>query len=219
MKALVAGSTGKTGSHIVKLLLEKGIEVRALVRNLDKANSVLPETVEKVIGDVMNRESLTTVLAGCDVLLSATGAEPSFDPTGPYKVDYEGNKNLVDAAKAAGIDQFVMVSSLCVSKIFHPLNLFWGILYWKQQAEDYLKASGVPYTIVRPGGLKDEDNAQAIVMSPADTLFEGSIPRVKVARVCVDAIGQDMAKNKVLEIVTSAEATTQPIETLFASIG
>ena len=219
MKALVAGSTGKTGSHIVRLLLEKGIEVRALVRDLDKANSALPETVETVIGDVMDRESLTTALAGCDILLSATGAEPSFDPTGPYKVDYEGNKNLVDAAKAAGINRFVMVSSLCVSKIFHPLNLFWGILYWKKQAEDYLKASGVPYTIVRPGGLKDEDNTQAIVMSAADTLFEGSIPRVKVAQVCVDAIAQNAAENKVLEIVTSEEAAEQPMEALFASVG
>ncbi|MBE9063622.1 SDR family oxidoreductase [cf. Phormidesmis sp. LEGE 11477] len=219
MKALVAGSTGKTGGHIVRLLLEKGIEVRALVRDIDKANSALPETVEKVVGDVLNKDSLIAALAGCDILLSATGAAPSFDPTGPYQVDYEGNKNLVDAAKTAGVDQLVMVSSLCVSKIFHPLNLFWGILYWKKQAEDYLKASGVPYTIVRPGGLKDEDNAEAIVMSPADTLFEGSIPRVKVAQVCVDAIGQSAAKNKVLEIVTSEEAAGQPMDALFASVG
>lgn len=219
MKALVAGSTGKTGGHIVRLLLEKGVEVRALVRDLDKANTELPDTVEKVVGDVLNKESLVAALVGCDVLISATGAAPSFDPTGPYQVDYEGNKNLVDAAKTAGIEQFVMVSSLCVSKIFHPLNLFWGILYWKKQAEDYLKVSGVPYTIVRPGGLKDEDNVQAIVMSAADTLFEGSIPRVKVAQVCVDAIGQETAKNKVLEIVTSEEAVAQPMEALFASVG
>ncbi|MGB3788180.1 MAG: SDR family oxidoreductase [Phormidesmis sp.] len=219
MKALVAGATGQTGSHIVGLLLAKGIEVRALVRDLDKAAATLPTEAEKVVGDVLNRASLTAALAGCDVLLSATGAAPSFDPTGPYKVDYEGNKNLVDAAAAAGIDQFVMVSSLCVSKVFHPLNLFWGILYWKKQAEDYLKMSGVPYTIVRPGGLKAENNAQAIEMSAADTLFEGSIPRVKVAQVCVDALGEEAAKNKVVEIVSTDEAVAQPMEALFASVG
>ncbi|MEO1792135.1 MAG: SDR family oxidoreductase, partial [Cyanobacteria bacterium J06629_19] len=132
---------------------------------------------------------------------------------------YEGNKNLVDAAKAAGVEHFVMVSSLCVSKIFHPLNLFWGILYWKKQAEDYLKQSGVPYTIVRPGGLKNEEDTQPIVMSSADTLFEGNIPRQKVAKVCVEALSEPTAKNKVVEIITSETAVARPFETLFASVG
>ncbi|MEO1637270.1 MAG: NAD(P)H-binding protein, partial [Cyanobacteria bacterium J06631_9] len=97
------------------------------------------------------------------------------------------------------------------------LNLFWGILYWKRQAEDYLKQSGVPYTIVRPGGLKNETNSDAIVMSSADTLFEGSIPREKVAQVCVEALSQPAAKNRVVEIVTSESAIAQPISALFAS--
>ncbi len=219
MKALVAGATGQTGSHIVEQLLARNIQVRALVRAESKADASLPEGVEVVVGDVLKPETLTAALAGCQVLLSATGAAPSFDPTGPYKVDYEGNKNLVDAAKTANVEQFVMVSSLCVSKIFHPLNLFWGVLYWKQQAEDYLKNSGVPYTIVRPGGLKNENNDQAIVMSAADTLFEGSIPRQKVAEICAEAVSQPTAKNKVLEVVTSETAAPQPLPILFASVG
>lgn len=219
MKALVAGATGQTGRQIVEQLLARDVEVRALVRAESKADANLPDSVEVVVGDVLKPETLTAAFAGCQVLLSATGAAPSFDPTGPYKVDYEGNKNLVDAAKAANVDQFVMVSSLCVSKIFHPLNLFWGVLYWKQQAEDYLKNSGVAYTIVRPGGLKNENNNQAIVMSAADTLFEGSIPRQKVAEVCAEAVVQPTAKNKVVEVVTSETAAPQPLPTLFASVG
>lgn len=218
MRALVAGATGQTGRRIVEQLLEQGIAVRALVRDSAKATE-LPTGVEIAVGDVLKPSTLAAALVDCEVLVSATGAAPSFDPTGPYKVDYEGNKNLVDAAKQANIDQFVMVSSLCVSKIFHPLNLFWGILYWKQQAEDYLKSSGVPYTIVRPGGLRNEDNTEAIVMSSADTLFEGSIPRQKVAQVCVEALSQPTAKNKVVEIVTSENATSQPLATLFANVG
>ncbi|MEL7511778.1 MAG: SDR family oxidoreductase [Cyanobacteria bacterium J06554_3] len=218
MRALVAGATGETGRRIVaQLMAQEGVSVRALVRDRDKAQSLFPDTVELVVGDVLDSASLATAIADCQVLLSATGAAPSLDPTGPYKVDYEGNKNLVDVAKAAQVEQFVMVSSLCVSKLFHPLNLFWGILYWKRQAEDYLKQSGVPYTIVRPGGLKNETNSDAIVMSSADTLFEGSIPREKVAQVCVEALSQPAAKNRVVEIVTSESAIAQPISALFAS--
>ena len=218
MKVLVAGATGQTGQQIVKTLVARNISTKALVRNREKASTQLPQGIEVVTGDVLKPETLQMALADCQVLISATGAAPSFDITGPYKVDYEGNKNLVDAAKAAGIEQFVMVSSLCVSKLFHPLNLFWGVLYWKQQAEDYLKQSGVPYTIVRPGGLRNENNNEAIVMSSADTLFEGSIPRQKVAEVCVEAVAQSAAKNKVVEIVTSESASPQAMETLFANV-
>jgi uncharacterized protein YbjT (DUF2867 family) len=219
MKALVAGATGQTGRRIVEQLLDKDIAVRALVRDRAKAQTLLPSQVELVMGDVLEPSTLDAALSDCQVILSATGAAPSFDPTGPYRVDYEGNKNLVDAAKRAQVEQLVMVSSLCVSKLFHPLNLFWGVLYWKQQAEDYLKNSGVPYTIVRPGGLKNENNDQAIVMSVADTLFEGSIPRQKVAQVCVEALSQPNAKNKVVEIITSEAASPQPVANLFAAIG
>jgi uncharacterized protein YbjT (DUF2867 family) len=218
MKAFVAGATGQTGRRIVQELVQRNIPVRALVRDLDKAKEVLPAAATLVVGDVMNLDSLRAAIADSTVLLSATGAAPSFDPTGPYKVDYEGTKNLVDVAKEKGIEQFVMVSSLCTSQFFHPLNLFWLILVWKKRGEEYLQQSGVPYTIVRPGGLLNEDNPDAIVMSGADTLFEGRIPRTKVAQVCVEALTQPLSRNKIVEIVAQPEAPAQPFEALFANV-
>ncbi|MGF1538190.1 MAG: NAD(P)H-binding protein [Elainellaceae cyanobacterium] len=218
MKAFVAGATGETGRRIVKTLVERQIPVRALVRDLDRGRSILPAEIELVVGDVLKPDTLPDAIADSTVLLNAVGAAPSFDPTGPYQVDYEGCKNLVDAAKAAELEQFVMVSSLCVSRFFHPLNLFWLVLYWKQQAEDYLQASGVPYTIVRPGGLKNEDGSNPIVMEGADTLFDGSIPRSQVAQVCVEALFNAEAKNKIVEIVTRAEAPQKTFEQLFAGV-
>jgi uncharacterized protein YbjT (DUF2867 family) len=218
MKAFVAGATGETGRRVVQELVQRGISVRALVRDLEKAKQILPSEAELVAGDVLQIESLRSAMQDCTVLISATGAAPSFDPTGPYKVDYEGNKNLVDAAKAQGIEQFVMVSSLCTSQLFHPLNLFWLILVWKKRAEEYLQASDLPYTIVRPGGLKNEDNTDTIIMSKADSLFDGSIPRSKVAQVCVEALFQPSARNKIVEIVAKPDGIAQPFEVLFANV-
>ncbi len=218
MKIFVAGATGQTGRHIVRQAIEKDLAVKALVRDLDQAKSILPFSAELILGDVLKPATFEPHLADCDVLLCATGATPSLDPTGPYQVDYQGTKNLVDAAKANGIQHFILVSSLCVSKFFHPLNLFWLILYWKKQAESYLQASGLDYTIVRPGGLKNEDNSESIVMKGADTLFDGSIPRSKVARVCVEAIFQPEAKSKIMEIITTPEAESQTWEQLFSNI-
>ncbi len=218
MKALVVGATGQTGQKIVKELIERNISVRAMVRDLAKGQQLLPKEVELVVGDVLDKKTLAKAIVDCTVLFCATGATPSFDFTAPFQVDYQGTRNLVDVAKTQGIKNFVLVSSLCVSKILHPLNLFWLILYWKKQAEEYLQNSGLNYTIVRPGGLKNENNADAIVMSSADTLFEGSIARVKVAKICVEALGRESASKKIVEIIANESAPNLSYEDLFAKI-
>ncbi|MEM9003083.1 MAG: SDR family oxidoreductase [Cyanobacteria bacterium P01_F01_bin.86] len=219
MKALVAGATGETGRRIVRVLVAKGIPVKALARDQHKAERILPKPVEVVTGDVLDRSSIEVAIADCTVLICATGASPSFDITGPYQVDYEGTKNLVEVAKAHNIKHFVLVSSLCVSRFFHPLNLFWLVLWWKKQAEDYLTKSSLTYTIVRPGGLKSDDtDVRPLIMAPADTLFEGSVPRLKVAETCVAALDNPAAYNKVVEIVAQENATSKSYSELFAGV-
>jgi len=218
MKAFVAGATGETGRRIVIELVKRNIPVRAMVRSLEKAKEILPPEAELVLGDVLKPESLSAAIGDSTVILSATGATPSFDPSGPYQVDYEGTKNLVDIAKTKGIEHFVMVSSLCVSQLFHPLNLFWLILVWKKQAEEYLQKSGLTYTIVRPGGLKNEDNSDPVLMSSADTLFDGSIPRTKVAQVSVEALSQPESRNKIVEVVAKPDALEKSWDQLFAGV-
>ncbi|NJL84914.1 MAG: SDR family oxidoreductase [Leptolyngbyaceae cyanobacterium SM1_1_3] len=218
MKVLVAGATGETGKRIVQTLSDRQIAVKALVRDADKAKRMLPTGVEVVVGDVLDPETLRSALQDCTAIVCATGASPSLDPTGPYKVDYEGTKNLIDVAKSQGIERFVIVSSLCVSKFLHPLNLFWLVLYWKKQAEEYLQKSGLIYTIVRPGGLRNEDDSRPLVMQSADTLYEGNIPRQKVAEVCVEALFQPEADNKIVEIVAEESAEPRSLDRLFASV-
>ncbi|MBD0334396.1 MAG: SDR family oxidoreductase [Cyanobacteria bacterium Co-bin13] len=219
MKAFVAGATGETGQRIVRTLVQRGVPVKALVRDAVKARTILPIEVELAQGDVTDREAVRLAIADCTVLLSATGARPSLDPTGPYKVDYEGTKNLVDAAKESGIEHFVMVSSLCTSQFFHPLNLFWLILVWKKRAEEYLQQSGLVYTIVRPGGLKNEDtDERPLVMASADSLSEGNVPRLKVAETCVEALFQPGARNKIVEIVAEESAEPKSFQELFAQV-
>jgi len=218
MKAFVAGATGQTGRHIVTELVKRNISVRALVRDLEIAKQILPPEVELVKGNVIFADTLEDAIADCDVLVCATGAKPSLNAFEPYLVDYIGTKNLVKAAKAKNIKHFAIVSSLCVSKFLHPLNLFWLVLFWKKQAERYLQDSGLTYTIVRPGGLLNREKEGGLVLSGADTLFEGSIPRTKVAQVTVDALFEESAKNKLVEIVVQADTPELPIAELFAKV-
>jgi uncharacterized protein YbjT (DUF2867 family) len=204
MKVFVAGATGETGRRIVQELVKRNLAVKALVRDLEKGKKLLPAEVELVVGDVLAVDQFADKIQDCNTFICATGAAPSFNFTEPYGVDYQGTKNLINLAKKLEIQHFVLLTSLCVSRLFHPLNLFWLILYWKKQAELYLEESGLNYTIVRPGGLKNEDNNQPLIISEADTLFEGSIPRQKVAQVCVESLFDSSRNNKILEIVSKS---------------
>lgn len=218
MKAFVAGATGQTGRRVVAELIKRNIPVTALVRNLEAGQKLLPPEAELAVADVLNPESLQKAIGESTVLICATGAKPSLDITGPYQIDYQGTKNLVNIAKQVNIQHFVLVSSLCVSEFFHPLNLFWLVLYWKKQAEEYLQKSGLKYTIVRPGGLKNEESTQPILMSSADTLFDGSISRTKVAQVCVESLDRTEAANKIVEIVSKPDAPDLSWPELFAKV-
>ena len=218
MKAFVAGATGQTGRRVVAELIKRNIPVTALVRNLEAGQKLLPPEAELAVADVLNPESLQKAIGESTVLICATGAKPSLDIIGPYQIDYQGTKNLVNIAKQGNIQHFVLVSSLCVSEFFHPLNLFWLVLYWKKQAEEYLQKSGLKYTIVRPGGLKNEDSTQPILMSSADTLFDGSISRTKVAQVCVESLDRTEAANKIVEIISKPDAPDLSWPELFAKV-
>ena len=218
MKAFVAGATGQTGRRVVAELIKRNIPVIAIVRSLEAGQKLLPPEAELAVADVLNPESLQKAIGESTVLICATGAKPSLDITGPYQIDYQGTKNLVNIAKQVNIQHFVLVSSLCVSEFFHPLNLFWLVLYWKKQAEEYLQKSGLKYTIVRPGGLKNEESTQPILMSSADTLFDGSISRTKVAQVCVESLDRTEAANKIVEIVSKPDAPDLSWPELFAKV-
>lgn len=218
MKVLVAGATGRTGKHIVRELVKNNIPVKALVRNLEKGKQILPQEAELVVGDVLNKKSLENAITDCDILICATGATPSFDFTQPFLVDYQGTNNLINLAKKHNIKHFVLVTSLCVSKFFHFLNVFWLVLYWKKQAEIDLINSGLTYTIVRPGGLKDDDNSDKIVMTSADTLFNGSIPRQKVAQICVKSLTEPQTYHKIIEVIAKPEAPEKSWEQLFSGV-
>lgn len=217
MKVLVAGATGATGQLVVKTLVAQQISVRAMVRDLAKGKEILPEGVELVVADLQDKNSLPEAIADCDYVICAAAARPSWNIAAFFQVDYVGTKYLIDAAEAKGIKQFILVSSLCVSKFFHPLNLFGLVLFWKKQTEAYLIGSKLNYTIVRPGGLNSEAIAP-VVVSKADTLFEGRIPRQLVAELCVAAIDDPNTFKQIIETVTDPAGAQKSYAELFAQL-
>jgi len=202
-KVLVAGATGQTGRLIVSELLADGYEVRALVRDEAKARQLLGDKIEFVEGDIKDPATLPAAFAGTDAVISAVGARGAKGPDRPEAIDYQGVKNLVDAAVANRSRQFVLVSSRSVTQPDNPLNkMFGNVLIWKLKGEDTLRASSVPYTVVRPGGLVNgAGGEQDIVFEQGDGVSEQStITRADVARICVEALKYPEARNRTFEV-------------------
>ena len=150
--------------------------------------------------------TLAAAFAGTDAVISAVGARGAKGPDRPEAIDYEGVRNLVDAAVAARSRQFVLISSRSVTQPDNPLNkLFGNVLIWKLKGEDALRASGVPYTVIRPGGLTNGPGGNLdLVFEQGDTVrAQTTITRADLARIAVQALRYPEARNRTFE--TSAQ--------------
>ena len=232
---LVTGATGQTGSIVYqKLKQDPNFEVRGFARSPEKAQELFGSTQGFYFGDIKDRESLNPALTGCQglvILTSASpkmvappkpGERPQFEYAAdgmPELVDYQGQKNQIDAAINAGVEHIVLVGSMGGTNENHPLNQMGNgkILVWKRKAEEYLVNSGVNYTIIRAGGLLNQSGGfRKLVVGDNDELLNNppdgiptSIPRADVAEVVVQALQQPSAINKAFDLISYPEADSQ----------
>ncbi len=124
--------------------------IRALSRDLRKLDALKASGADVVQGDLMDRASLDRACAGVDRVFTSANSIMGKGSTSPTRVDRVGNRNLVDAAKAGGVRQYVFTSSLALTA--DAIVDFFRI---KVESEEYLKASGVPWVILQPGAFLD----------------------------------------------------------------
>ncbi len=146
MRILVTGGTGFVGPHIVQALRDGGHDVRALVREPGRAASLEGLGVELVVGDLSDAASLRAAVAGCEAVVHLvailTGRPADFE-----RVMTQGTRDLVDAAKAAGVRRFVLMSALGTSEATKDLVPYYGA---KWAMEQTVRGSGLEHVIFRP---------------------------------------------------------------------
>ena len=136
MTFLITGATGDVGSRVVEHLLERGARPRVFVRDSDKAQALFGDRVEVFVGDLGDPPSLRAALEGIDaVFLVNTG------PSIPAR-----DEAAADAARTAGVKQLVKLSSLDVERGL-------AIGAWHERGEAAIRASGMPFSFVRPSGF------------------------------------------------------------------
>lgn len=196
---LVAGASGQTGRHVVTQLLSQGYEVRALTTNAFGARERTGLEVPWTEVDVRDAEAVRVAMQGVDYVICAIGAREWRGENSPRFVDYGGVRNLVDAAGEAGVRHFVLVSSAAAGPHRdHRDNPRFGyVLFWKTKGEAYLRASGVDYTIIGPGGLVNgEGGRSGIRVSSREDYRRALIARADVARLAIASLTEPAARNK-----------------------
>jgi uncharacterized protein YbjT (DUF2867 family) len=196
---LVIGGTRATGLEIVKYLRARGDDVVVLVRPSSDATEVEALGARVFRGDAMEPADLAAALAAGPyrAVISTLGTRAVNGP----RPDFIGNRNAVDAARAAGVKRFVLVTVIGAGESLDAApwiarRLLKDVIIEKTTAEDFLKASGLDYTIIRPGGLLDKE-PQGRAYLTEDTRAMSWIRRADLARLTVQALDDPRSIGKV----------------------
>jgi len=147
---LVVGATGLVGGMITRRLLDQGRTVRILVRAGSDYGTFADRGAEPSLGDLKDPDTLPRALRGVDVVITTASAGSRGGADTAQTVDREGNRNLIGAARAATVKQFIFVSAL-IATVDHPVP----VPRAKAETELTLRGSGLPYTIVAANGIMD----------------------------------------------------------------
>jgi nucleoside-diphosphate-sugar epimerase len=182
----IAGGHGKIALLLGQLLAERGDIVRGLIRNPDQEDDLRAVGIDPVICDLEGDGDVAAAVRGADAVVFAAGAGPGSGAARKTVMDLDGAVRLIDAAEAEGISRFLMVSAMGAADPppeGDEDDVFTVYLRAKAGADEALRASGLDYTIVRPGGLTDDPGTGLV--SVAERLDGGQIPRADVAAVFV----------------------------------
>ena len=199
MDVVVAGGHGQIGLRLLRLLVGRGDRARGLVRNPDHAADLQAVGAEPVVCDLEFEEDVAPFVTGADAIVFAAGAGPGSGPERKRTMDLGGALKLIEAARTDGIARYVIVSSIgagnpeAASEQMHPY------IEAKADADHALAASGLEFTIVRPGRLTDEPGTGRVRIGP-DVEY-GEVTRDDVAATLAEVLDAPNTIGKTFELV------------------
>src|SRR4051794_10159668 len=200
MDVVIAGGHGQIALRLARLLSARGDRVRALIRNPGHAADVEAAGAEPVVFDLEGTDDLGPVVAAADAVVFAAGAGPGSGAERKRTVDLGAAVKLIDAARAAGVRRYAMVSSIGADDPASGGESMRPYLEAKAEADAALTTSGLDFTIVRPGALTN-DPGTSKVTAGAD-VGRAEIPRDDVAAVLVGVLDEPRTVGKTFVVVS-----------------
>jgi uncharacterized protein YbjT (DUF2867 family) len=209
MEVLVAGGHGAIARHLLRLLAASGHRGRGLIRNPDHAAELESLGAEPVLCD-LETDDVRQHLGGAHAIVFAAGAGPGSGPERKRTVDYGGAVKLIAAARELGVERYVMVSSMGTADVEHADEAMRPYLQAKRDADDALQASGLDWTIVRPGRLTDAPGSGRVDLATA-LGRHGEIPREDVAAVIVACLEEPGTIRRAFDLLAGSTPVREAV--------
>lgn len=199
MDVLVAGSHGQVGQHLTERLADGEHRVYGMVRDEGQTEDVAALGAEPVVADLT--ESVAHAVEGCHAVVFAAGSGGEAVEA----VDRDGAIRLVDAAEDAGVERFVMLSSMFADRPAAAPEPLRDYLRAKGEADRYLRESDLTYTVVRPGELTNEPATGRIRAAADLSQKDGDVPRADVAHALAATLTTEATYGETFEVLSGEE--------------
>lgn len=211
MNVAVVGANGQIGKQVVGFLKEDGHTPRAIVRKEEQVQSFEKEGVEAALVDLEGPvDQISNGLKGADAVVFSAGSGGSTGSDKTLLIDLDGAVKTMEAAKEAGIERFIIVSALQAHHRENWNDSLKPYYVAKHFADRALEDSGLTYTIIRPGGLLNEEGTGKV--SAAENLERGSIPREDVARTIVASLTEASTFNKGFDLISGSTGIEEAVK-------
>src|SRR3954464_15167797 len=199
MDVAIAGGHGQIAMQLGQLMIEDGHRVLGIIRNPDQAGDLEALGMEPVIFDLEHDDGLAAALGAIDAVVFAAGAGPGSGAERKLTMDRDGAVKLIDACRENGISRYVIVSAMGAKPGVTGDEVFQVYLRAKFEADEALRASGLDFTVVRPGGLTDDPGAGQVALG--EELERGNIARADVAATIAAALPAPNTVAKTLDLI------------------
>jgi len=186
MKVVVAGAHGQVAMQLHPLLRGSGIQVRGIIRNPNHAGEVAQAGAEPIVFDMETDSDFSGAIGDADTIVFAAGGGGPSPAARKWAVDRDAAIKLMKAGEKANVQRFVMLSAISSGKPFPDDEMMNVYAAAKGEADQALRQSRLPYTIVRPGPFTNEAATGLVDVAPQ--LPRRSIPRADVALVLYNVI-------------------------------
>lgn len=221
LTVLAVGATGSIGRLVVEEALRRGHAVRALVRDLAHGRA-LPAAVERIVGDVTRPDTLPAAVAGVDAVVFTHGSDGGGRQAAE-QVDYGAVREVLQALRGRSV-RIALMTSIGTTNRDSSYNHATEAHDWKRRGERLVRASGMPYTIVRPGWFDyHRPDQHRLVFLQGDRRHagdpsDGVVSRRQIAQVLVHSLTSDAAAQKTLELVAEHGQAQDDLDPLFAAL-
>ncbi|RLV56341.1 SDR family oxidoreductase [Aeromicrobium phragmitis] len=209
----IVGGHGKVSRHLIPLLVDAGHLPVALIRDPQQAEDLTPLGAKTRLLDIENSDAgdFAAAFEGCTAVVFAAGGGPDGNIERKRTVDLEGSLKSIAAAEQAGIERFVQVSAIGVDQ--DPPGdageVWTAYVRAKRDADVALRESSLRWTIIRPGGLTDDEPTGKVTLAPE--VERGEIPRADVAAVIASVIDDNRTSGKQWEVVGGETPIAQAV--------